>query len=154
MGADQLSLRGVASKVEGVPIAIDKVLEVRLPLRALQAAPELVEVVKLEKEGAIGQAQAVMRRLAEAHRQPMTELGELQQVLSRLEAALEVGQDHELAPPQGLGSKMPKSMRSKYASLGGKSLVDSFLLRVKDLRRSLAGGLRSVCMTRSCPAYA
>eukprot|EP00965_Chrysotila_dentata_P003736 122292-Pleurochrysis_carterae.AAC.2 len=40
--------------------ASDKVLEVRLPLRGLQAAPKLVEAVELEKEGAsIGQPRAV-----------------------------------------------------------------------------------------------
>eukprot|EP00965_Chrysotila_dentata_P031675 1056355-Pleurochrysis_carterae.AAC.1 len=45
-------------------------------------------------------------------------------------------------------------MRSRSASFRGRSLASSFLSRVKDLRRSLEGGLPSVCMTRSWPAYA
>eukprot|EP00965_Chrysotila_dentata_P173297 5720252-Pleurochrysis_carterae.AAC.2 len=77
----------------------------RLPLGALQASPEFVEVVKLKEGRAIGQARAIVRRPAEAHRQAMAELGEFQQVLSGLEAALEVGHDHELASPRGLGGE-------------------------------------------------
>eukprot|EP00965_Chrysotila_dentata_P018614 619682-Pleurochrysis_carterae.AAC.1 len=50
-------------------------------------------------------------------------------------------------------AKMPKLMRSKSASLRKRSLDSSFLSRVKDFKRSPAGGLPSVCMTRSCPAY-
>eukprot|EP00965_Chrysotila_dentata_P061758 2045472-Pleurochrysis_carterae.AAC.3 len=63
-GAEQLSLRGVTSKV-------------RLSLRALQAAPKLVGVVKLEKEGAVGQTRAVMGRPSEAYCESVTELGQL-----------------------------------------------------------------------------
>eukprot|EP00965_Chrysotila_dentata_P052557 1743843-Pleurochrysis_carterae.AAC.1 len=48
---------------------------------------------------------------------------------------------------------MPKLMRSRSASLRERSLANSFLSSAKDLRRSLAGGLPSLCMTRSCPAY-
>eukprot|EP00965_Chrysotila_dentata_P165863 5476313-Pleurochrysis_carterae.AAC.1 len=38
------SLRGITSEGEGVSVARDQVLQVRLPLRALQASPQLVEV--------------------------------------------------------------------------------------------------------------
>eukprot|EP00965_Chrysotila_dentata_P119741 3959183-Pleurochrysis_carterae.AAC.1 len=50
-------------------------------------------------------------------------------------------------------AKMPKLLRSRSASLRERSLASSFLSSAKDLRRSLAGGLPPVCMTRSCPAY-
>eukprot|EP00965_Chrysotila_dentata_P082008 2706361-Pleurochrysis_carterae.AAC.1 len=50
-------------------------------------------------------------------------------------------------------AKMPKLMRSRSASLRARSLASSFLSRVKDFSRSLAGGPPSVCMTRSCPPY-
>eukprot|EP00965_Chrysotila_dentata_P023468 777924-Pleurochrysis_carterae.AAC.1 len=49
-------------------------------------------------------------------------------------------------------AKMPKLMRSRSASLRARSLASSFLSKVKDFSRSLAGGLSSVCMTGSCPA--
>eukprot|EP00965_Chrysotila_dentata_P075119 2481327-Pleurochrysis_carterae.AAC.3 len=127
-GAEQLSLRGVTSKVDGFPVASDKVLEVRLPLRALQVAHKLVEVV-VEKEGAIGQARAVVKRPSEAHRQAMTGLGELQQVLSRLGAALEGGHDHELAPPRGLGGKNAEFNEVKVCQLEGQEL--GYLISVK-----------------------
>eukprot|EP00965_Chrysotila_dentata_P181767 6000639-Pleurochrysis_carterae.AAC.2 len=44
-------------------------------------------------------------------------------------------------------------MRSRSASLRDNSLLNSFLSTVKDLRRSLAGGLPSVCITWSWSAY-
>eukprot|EP00965_Chrysotila_dentata_P119914 3966005-Pleurochrysis_carterae.AAC.2 len=47
---------------------------------------------------------------------------------------------------------MPKLIRSNSASLRATSLARSFSSRVKDLRQSLAGGLPSVRITRSCPA--
>eukprot|EP00965_Chrysotila_dentata_P114909 3797894-Pleurochrysis_carterae.AAC.1 len=50
-------------------------------------------------------------------------------------------------------AKMPKLMRSRSASLRENSLLNSFLSRVNDLRRLLAGGLPSVCITRGWPAY-
>eukprot|EP00965_Chrysotila_dentata_P125453 4147755-Pleurochrysis_carterae.AAC.2 len=51
-------------------------------------------------------------------------------------------------------AKVPKFMRSRSASLRDKSLLNSHLSRAKDLRRSSAGGLQTVCTTRSWPAYA
>eukprot|EP00965_Chrysotila_dentata_P088138 2910005-Pleurochrysis_carterae.AAC.1 len=94
----------------------------RLPLGALQTAPEFVEVVKLEKEGAIVQARAIVRRPAEVHRQTMAELGEFQEVLPRLEAALEVGLDHELASPRGFGGEDAEVNQVKVCKLQGQQL--------------------------------
>eukprot|EP00965_Chrysotila_dentata_P083578 2757648-Pleurochrysis_carterae.AAC.1 len=50
-----------------LPIAGDKVLEVRLSLEALQATSKYVEMVELKEEGAIGEARTVVRWPAEAH---------------------------------------------------------------------------------------
>eukprot|EP00965_Chrysotila_dentata_P034889 1161423-Pleurochrysis_carterae.AAC.1 len=50
-------------------------------------------------------------------------------------------------------AKMPNLMRPRSASVRARSLASSFLSRANDFKRSLAGGLPSVCMSRSCPAY-
>eukprot|EP00965_Chrysotila_dentata_P195985 6177311-Pleurochrysis_carterae.AAC.1 len=42
---------------------------------------------------------------------------------------------------------------TKVRELEGKELGQLVLLRENDFKRSLAGGLLSVCMTRSFPAY-
>eukprot|EP00965_Chrysotila_dentata_P254509 6211899-Pleurochrysis_carterae.AAC.1 len=122
----------------------------RLPLGALQAAPEFLEVVELEKERAIGQARTIVWRPAEAyHRQAMARrYSSASRQRSKLVMAM------SLPRLETSVAKMPKLMRSRSASLRDSSLADSFLSRVKDLRRSLAGGLPSHCITRSCPAYA
>eukprot|EP00965_Chrysotila_dentata_P172332 5687745-Pleurochrysis_carterae.AAC.1 len=109
-GAEQLSLRSTSREVERVPIASDEVLEMRFSLGALQAAPEFVEVVtQLDKERAIGQARTIVRRPAGAYRQAMTEVGE-------------VGHDHKLASPRGLGSEDAELDEVKFCKLEGQQL--------------------------------
>eukprot|EP00965_Chrysotila_dentata_P122158 4038634-Pleurochrysis_carterae.AAC.3 len=95
--------------------------------------------MQLEEEGAVGEAGAIVGGAAKAD-------------------PLKVRHDHELAPPRGLGRKDAEvdevQVRYRSASLRARSLASSFVSRVKDFSRSLAGGLPSVCMTRGCPAYA
>eukprot|EP00965_Chrysotila_dentata_P146227 4828981-Pleurochrysis_carterae.AAC.1 len=131
-GAEQLSLRGVSREVERIPIASDEVLEMRLPLGALQAPPKFVEVVKLEKERTVGEARAIVRRPAEAHRQATAELGEFQEILSCFEAAaLEVGHDHELASPRGFGGEYAEVNQVQVCKLEIQQLGQFILVKRK-----------------------
>eukprot|EP00965_Chrysotila_dentata_P081134 2678200-Pleurochrysis_carterae.AAC.3 len=52
----------------------------------------------------------------------MAKLGELQQILSRLEVALEIGHDHELAPPLGLGGEDADIKMVSVCKLEGQEL--------------------------------
>eukprot|EP00965_Chrysotila_dentata_P099960 3302624-Pleurochrysis_carterae.AAC.5 len=122
-GAEEFGLGRVASEGDCVRVAPEEVLEVRFPFRTLQAAPQLVELAQLQKAGAVSEARAVVRGPAVADSKAVTELGELEEVFARSEAGLEVGDHHQLAAPRGFDSK-----------------------DAKDLRRSLEGGLRSVCL--------
>eukprot|EP00965_Chrysotila_dentata_P219664 6191275-Pleurochrysis_carterae.AAC.2 len=135
-------------------IAAEKVLEVRFTLSALQATSQLVEVVQLQQEGAVGEARAVVRGPIEADSKPVTELGELEEVFARLKAALEVGHHHKFATPRGFDSKDAQFDEFKVGQLQGEDLSELVLVKGEGLRRSLEGGLPFVCMTRSWPAYA
>eukprot|EP00965_Chrysotila_dentata_P063487 2104244-Pleurochrysis_carterae.AAC.2 len=63
----------------------------------------------------------------------VTELGELEQVLFRLEAALEVGHEHELVPLRGLSRKSAEVYEVKVCKLEGQELGQ--LISVKSTQR-------------------
>eukprot|EP00965_Chrysotila_dentata_P113108 3736828-Pleurochrysis_carterae.AAC.1 len=58
--------------------------------------------MQLEEEGAVGEAGAVVRGPAEADREAVTKLFELEEILTRFETVLKARHNHELAPPRGL----------------------------------------------------
>eukprot|EP00965_Chrysotila_dentata_P231363 6198313-Pleurochrysis_carterae.AAC.4 len=124
----------------------------RLPLGALQAPPKFVEVVKLEKERTIGEARAIVRRLAEAHHQAMAKLGEFQEVLACFEAVLEVGYDHELSLPRGFRGENAEVDEVQVCKLERQQLGQLIFVKRKVFEK-LSSGLPSICITRSCPAY-
>eukprot|EP00965_Chrysotila_dentata_P107679 3556878-Pleurochrysis_carterae.AAC.1 len=123
-------------------------------LGALQAATQLVEVVQLKEEGAVGEA-----RETSLGDQPKPTVRRWPNSASSRRYSPDLRQRSKFVMTMSLplreasAAKKPKLMRSRSASLRERSLDSSFLSRVRDYRRSLAGGLPSVCMTRSCPAY-
>eukprot|EP00965_Chrysotila_dentata_P108391 3579959-Pleurochrysis_carterae.AAC.1 len=61
----------------------------------------------------------------------MAKVGELQEVLSRFEAALEIGHDHELAAPRGFGGEDAEVDEVEVVKLESQELGQLILVKRK-----------------------
>eukprot|EP00965_Chrysotila_dentata_P091526 3022125-Pleurochrysis_carterae.AAC.3 len=118
----------------------------RFALSALQAAAQLVGVVQLQEDGAVGEARAIVWGPAEADGKLVTKFGKFEKVFARLEAVLEVGQQHhEFATPGGLNSKNVDADEVKVGQLEGEKRGELVLVKGEGLE-VVVGGRTSICL--------